>query len=196
MMKILATAILMSGSLLMSFSVDQFLNTHFNGGKKAFVEILQQHFQYPEDAQEACRIGQLKVELMIDGQGKVNKVTFLSAMGLGLESAVKKALQKTSGQWKTGQNRTLEFTIACQIDGGPKIKGDIPLMGTFSESNGNNYVESLCPTDNEVLKKLLLHLRSGRYEDANRWGEELLRRDPDSAHFQSLDRMIQSKRGQ
>ena len=169
---------------------------------------------YPSRAIDRCRMGILICQLALDENGDIQSISFDNELGLGIETAVTKALQQTEGQWLAGNRDTLEIRYSFDLflntdfskDADIFIKNPtcsssaIPiarmtkdeLMSHKATSPINNSTKT-CSTEQEILEGFLAFLKKKKTKKAIKYSEELLRRNPDSEHYQSLHRLVATK---
>ena len=86
--------------------------------------------------------------------------------------------------------REIEFTIGFQIGLSPVIAGDINITAIgFTQGEHREMVS--CGSNKELLKNLTEEMKKKKFKKAKKLCEELLRRDPDSEHYNSLKAMIE-----
>ncbi len=163
-----------------------FLDANYKYGCKGLLELFYENINYPALARSKCRIGKLKVKLVIS-KGGDPKFEIINELGYGIEHDVTRVLKMTTNNWnKADSSRTLNFTIAYQLGEDPKIEGDIKVTG-YSVENPD---ASFCDGNEIVMENLLKLLKKKKYRSALKASEELLRRDPDSQHYSQLNQLI------
>lgn len=168
-----------------------FLDENYIGGSQVFIDEMIKTIKYPNQARTNCRIGQLKTRLVLTEAGEIEKIEFLNKLGSGIEETVEKAIKKTKGKWlKSETMRVFEFKIGFQIGISPVIPGDINITA-IGFTQGNNREMVSCGSNKELLKDLTEEMKKKKFKKAKKLCEELLRREPDSEHYNSLKVMIE-----
>ncbi|MBC6993484.1 hypothetical protein QWY85_16345 [Neolewinella lacunae] len=162
----------------------KFLEDHFEGGEKAFLNQVYSHIRYPRMARENCGIGHLHVRLTLKETGGLQQIDFLNPFGFGVEEDVTNLLMKTNDGWiGTGENKTAEFSISYQIGSHPKFTGDITVsaykVGSPDEASG-------CPESREILEKIAKAISKENFKKVRKLAMELLRRGDKTEAFARL----------
>ncbi len=184
----LLLATLLSGQICLHAQVSEafgkFLEEHFEGGEKAFLNQVYSHIRYPRMARENCGIGHLHVKLTLKETGGLQQIDFLNPFGFGVEEDVTNLLMKTNSGWiEGGENRTTEFSISYQIGSHPEFSGDITMTAYIV---GNKDEPSGCPESREILENIAKAISKEKFKKVRQLAMELLRRGDKTEAFSRL----------
>lgn len=169
-----------------SYKFNEFIEKNYSGGKVEFNKAFYYNVDYPKKARVSCIVGKLLTGITISKEGKIEKVEFYNKLGYGLEETVLVALKATDGNWMESDSiRKLDFVVAFQIGETPKMEGDIKVSAY--NVNGRDYG---CIDTDKLLEKISKLINKKKFKKANKICEELLRRNPNSSHFEGLKTLI------
>lgn len=158
-----------------------FLEAHYDGGERAFLEDVYQTIRYPQAARANCGIGHLRVRVIVKADGGLQRITFLTPFGYGVPEEVTRVLSAHQRKWiGTGHAEQLDFSIGYQLGGSPEVKGDVTVV---AYTVGNPHAPSGCPANEDLEKRLRRAAEKGREHRVKELTEELLRRGYDDPAF-------------
>jgi hypothetical protein len=170
-----------------SDSLDVFLDNNYKGGEASFRNTIYRTINYPSDARAKCGIGVLKTRVYLTKEGSIQKIEMLNEFGHGVEKAVEQAIKQTNKNWIPADIiRHFDISFAYRLGEMPEIKGDI-VVTALGLSGGKGD----CPTEKELLKETTKYLKKKKYKKALKLGKQLLRRNPDSDHYNGIYQVIQ-----
>lgn len=171
-------------------AADDFLDAHYEGGSKAFLELLYQNVQFPMEARNNCISGVSIVTIFFGKNGQIKGIQQRNPLGGGLQEEVSRVTNLTLNGWKKNiENEIFTFTVAFMVGERDKLKGYINIV-----AYGLPQYEQ-CPTTKEFEKKLAKALKKEKYEDAKAYCEQLLQRHPLSTAYLEQYEMIIKKLG-
>jgi hypothetical protein len=169
---------------------DSFLDAHYEGGAKAFLELIYTNIKFPEEARSNCISGVSIMTIRFGQQGEIVGIQQRNPLGGGLQTELSRVIRLTVRDWKKNfEDTSFTFSIAFMIGERDKLDAYIRVI-----AYGLPQYEA-CPTTKYFEKKLKRTLEKKKYENAKVYCEELLQRHPFSETYLKQYEMIIEKLG-
>lgn len=162
----------------------------FEGGSESFYSTLIPNLKYPRKARENCIMGATYTHLYLGKTGSIDSILFSRKLGFGIEKSIIKALESTAGKWNISEPLHLILFIGFEIGDNNDVKGDI-MINAYKSVSGKRVND--CKTNKELLYEFTKLVKKEKYKKAKKKIDELLSRDPNSAHFNGLLDFVEDK---
>jgi len=181
------------------------INSRFKGGEDAFTRFLNENLQYPVKSKEYKTIGYSITGITITPEGKLKEISIINPLDEYIDKEILRVLEKTKNKWlrsdsvKTDQTFYVQivYQIVSSLVDGTKVDFPVkdiynfidPVLNTATTWND----EYLPIADESLSTKLTECLKNSLYEDALRYADELIRRNPFNKEMVQLRIYINQK---
>ena len=181
------------------------INSRFKGGEEALTRFLNENLKYPEKSREYKTVGYSITGITITPEGKIKKISIINPLDEYIDDELKKLLEKTKNKWLrsdfVGTDQTFYVQVVYQIvsslvDG---TKVDFPVKDIYNFIDpvlvtATTWNDEYLPVADELLgTKLTESLKNSLYENALRYADELIRRNPFNKEIYQLRIFINQK---
>lgn len=153
-------------------STNAFLNAHYGGGTRGFLENVYKNINYPLASRNNCNSGILIAKLTFGQNGQITNLTFYNPLDDDLEEEVTRIINLTAKGWKSsvaGKSFIISFSFLVGVR--EKLDGYINVTAEVLNSDG-------CETTKQLQRKLNRAVKKEKYEKALTYCIEILRRNP------------------
>lgn len=184
-------------SLFLTFSINafsqdesmdlfkDFLDNHYKGGEKAFLELFYTNIKFPIRARENCISGVSSMTINFGRRGRMLGIEQKYPLDYGIEQQISRVTELTENNWTSNtQDTSFTFTVAFITGEKEKLNADIKVIAYGMPQYKK------CPTTKDFEKKLKKALKKGKYEEAKEYCEELLQRHPFSEDYLEYEVVI------
>ena len=158
------------------------VDSRYEGGSDAFIELFNKEVKYPMEAVENCRVGLSSIKFTISQEGKLEFVKLSNPLGFGIDKTLNHFFEKTKGNWKKwARSSEVELTVGFRIPiNMQSYNPEADLVVSYQSGFDRSTASVGCGGDERNMKKLRKYMKKKKYKKARPYLEEMLRRFPDN----------------
>lgn len=161
-------------------STEAFLDAHFEGGAKGFLESIYQSINFPGEARNNCNSGISIAKLTFGKNGQIIDLTLYNSLGQGLDEEVIRMIRITQKSWKsTVAEKDVLISFAFRVGEKERISGYINVIAYGPDHNCFH-------TTKTFQKKLDKAIKKKKYDKAMEYCAEIIKRNPWSEEHHKL----------
>jgi TonB family protein len=204
--KLLILLIIVQSSFsLYASAQDLPINSRFKGGSEGFYRFMTENLKYPVESVNSKTIGYSITEITITPEGKIKEISIINPLDESIDNEIKAALEKTKNKWIRSKTITTDQTFYVQVVyrmdhlAGLDPGGDYPVRDVYNFLEPVYIAEAVrkkidLPEANDSIRaKISKSLKENKNEDALRYTDELIRRNPFVAEMYQLRILVNRK---
>ncbi|XOV91073.1 MAG: hypothetical protein ACFHWX_12770 [Bacteroidota bacterium] len=178
-MKILATLLLSSIGFLAKGQVDEM---PYQGGVIAFYSQFSHQLKFTDKSKLGVAVLYWEV-----ANGEIRNAQIINSLNEALDQEILRVLELTAGNW-VSDDSTYEFRLPISFNSGGK--------DFYVDPAPNNYMEGIVlstfgysysfPSDQKLIEKLNKNVEQEKYQEAEDYVNELIRRNPFNAQIRDI----------
>lgn len=181
------------------------INSRFKDGSEGFYRFMTVNLKYPVESVNSKTIGYSITGITITPEGKIKEISIINPLDKYIDSEIITALEKTKNKWIRSKNITTDQTFYVQVVyridhlAGLDPGGDYPARDVYNFLEPVYVAEAVrkktdLPEANDSIRaRISKSLKENKNEDALRYTDELIRRNPFVTELYQLRILINRK---
>lgn len=164
-------------------NVRKLMDYRFKGGYYTFEKLFYSSVKYPPYNDQVCLVAMALMDIEVNCEGEVVKVTIKNPIGLGVEEDISKFLESTTGKWNTCDDdkyTKVEIPVQYRMEN-VETNDDDAMIVIIGKNKG-----VVCYDDSYYLEKANKFMEKGNGKKALPFLNQLIQRNPYNTEYYEM----------